>query len=100
VFTSHILGYLLRRWHQPITALIIGFIAGSLGIVWPWKKAIYKTENGQVLYDSLEQPIVENYKRFMPDPSDPTTWVAMLYVLFGLAILLVIDWYGHRNRVR
>jgi hypothetical protein len=53
-----------------------------------------------VLYDSLEQPIVENYKRFMPDPSDPTTWVAMLYVLFGLAILLVIDWYGHRNRVR
>ena len=35
VVTSHILGYLLKRWHQPITALIIGFIAGSLGIVWP-----------------------------------------------------------------
>ena len=100
VVTSHILGYLLRRWHQPITALIIGFIAGSLGIVWPWKKAIYKTENGQVLYDSLQQPIVENYERFMPQVSDASTWVAMIYVLFGLAILLIIDWYGHRNRTR
>lgn len=97
VITSHILGYLLKRWHQPITALIIGFIAGSLGIVWPWKKAIYKTENGQVLYDSLQQPIVENYERFMPQLSEPSTWVAMIFVLFGLAILLLIDWYGHKN---
>ena len=38
VATSHILGYVLKRWHQMITALIIGFIAGSLGNVWPWKK--------------------------------------------------------------
>ena len=101
VFTSHILGYLLRRWHQPITALIIGFIAGSLGIVWPWKKAIYKkSENGELLYDSLHQPIIENYKRYIPDLSDPSTWVAMLFVLFGLGILLLIDWYGHKNRVK
>ena len=100
VVTSHILGYLLRRWHQPITALIIGFIAGSLGIVWPWKKAIYKTENGELLYDSLQQPIVENYERFMPQVSDPSTWVALLFVLFGLSILLLIDWYGHKNKVR
>lgn len=100
VVTSHILGYLLKRWHQPITALIIGFIAGSLGIVWPWKKAIYKTEDGQVLYDSLQQPIVENYERFMPQLSEPSTWVAMIFVLFGLAILLLIDWYGHKNRAR
>lgn len=38
VFTSHIIGYLLKRWHQIVTAVIIGFITGSLGIVWPWKK--------------------------------------------------------------
>jgi len=97
VFTSHILGYLLKRFHQPITALIIGFIGGSLGIVWPWKKAIYKRENGELLYDSLQQPVVENYERFWPQISDPTTWVALLFVLFGLSILLLIDWYGHKN---
>jgi len=98
VFTSHILGYLLKRFHQPITALIIGFIGGSLGIVWPWKKAIYKRENGELLYDSLKQPIVQNYERYWPQISDPTTWVALVFVLFGLSILLVIDWYGHKNK--
>ena len=98
VFTSHILGYLLKRYHQPITALIIGFIGGSLGIVWPWKKAIYKRENGELLYDSLQQPIVENYERYWPQISDPTTWVALVFVLFGLSILLLIDWYGHKNK--
>jgi uncharacterized membrane protein len=98
VITSHILGYLLKRFHQPITALIIGFIGGSLGIVWPWKKAIYKRENGELLYDSLQQPIVENYARYWPQISDPTTWVALVFVLFGLSILLLIDWYGHKNK--
>lgn len=98
VVTSHILGYLLRRFHQPITALIIGFIGGSLGIVWPWKKAIYKRENGELLYDSLQQPIVENYERYLPQVSEPSTWVALVFVLFGLSILLLIDWYGHKNK--
>ena len=46
IVTSHILGYVLKRWHQIVTAVIIGFIAGSLGIVWPWKKEVYKIENG------------------------------------------------------
>ena len=33
IFTSHILGYVLKRWHQIVTAIIIGFITGSLGIM-------------------------------------------------------------------
>ncbi len=100
VITSHILGYLLRRWHQLITALIIGFIGGSLGIVWPWKSVIYKTEGGQYLYDSLGNRIVENYQRYWPSLTDITTWYAIFYILFGLGILLVIDWYGHKNSVK
>jgi uncharacterized membrane protein len=100
VITSHILGYLLRRWHQLITALIIGFIGGSLGIVWPWKRVIYKTEDGQFLYDSLGNRIVENYQRYWPGLTDVTTWYAIFYILFGLGILLLIDWYGHKNSVK
>lgn len=33
VSISHILAYVLKRWHQIVTATIIGFIVGSLGIV-------------------------------------------------------------------
>ena len=97
VITSHILGYLLKRFHQIITALIIGFIGGSLGNVWPWKREIYKMDGDNYLFDSLGNKIVENYVRYLPDFSDNTTWFAIFYILIGLAILLVIDWFGPKK---
>ncbi len=98
VVTSHILGFLLKRWHQIITALIIGFITGSLGIVWPWKNEIFKTENGQILIDSKGNKIIENYQRYIPDLSDSSTWYAFGFILFGVMILLALEWYGNSKK--
>jgi len=99
VLTSHILGFLLKRWHQIITALIIGFIGGSLGIVWPWKNVIYKTEDGVVLYDSLGGEIVENYQRYLPDLNESSTWYAIFFIFIGFSILYVIDLFGKKKKV-
>ncbi len=98
VITSHILGFLLKHWHQTVTALIIGFIAGSLGIVWPWKEAIYKSENGKVLVDSLGDKVIENYNRYIPSLADSTTWQAIGFIILGIIILLVLEWYGNKNK--
>jgi len=100
VATSHILGFLLKRFHQMVTALIIGFIAGSLGIVWPWKKEIYKTDNGTILFDSEGHKVVENFQRYFPDLSDITTWHAIGFIIIGILILLAIEFYGkfYRNK--
>lgn len=97
VFTSHIIGYVLKRWHQIVTAVIIGFITGSLGIVWPWKKEIYKTENGIVLKDINGNNIIENYQRYLPDLSSLTTWIAILFIFLGIGLLLILDSYS-KNR--
>lgn len=97
VVTSHILGFLLKRYNQIITALIIGFIGGSLGIVWPWKNTLYKTEDDVYLYDSLGNKIVENYQRYLPSISETSTWVAIFFILFGIAILLVLDRIGREK---
>ena len=98
VVTSHILGFLLKHWHQTVTALIIGFIAGSLGIVWPWKEAIYKTENGEFLVDSLGDKVIENYHRYIPSLTETTTWQAIGFIIFGVIILLLLEWYGNKNK--
>jgi len=37
---SHILSWLLKKFHNQTIAMLTGFIAGSLGILWPWKEAI------------------------------------------------------------
>ncbi|MGK0323603.1 MAG: putative membrane protein, partial [Psychroserpens sp.] len=34
---SHVLSYVLKHYKSVTTASIIGFIIGSLGVVWPWK---------------------------------------------------------------
>ncbi len=95
VTLSHILGYVLKHYRHITTAMIIGFITGSLGVVWPWKRTIYMTdEQGQVLLDSNRSPIVMNYERFLPDISDPQTWWSVLFILLGIALLIVLEIYG------
>ena len=98
VATSHILGYVLKRWHQIVTAVIIGFITGSLGIVWPWKREIYKRENGQVLQDFNGNNVIENYQRYFPDLSKSETWIAILFIILGVGLLLVLDQYSKRKK--
>ncbi len=98
VSISHILGYVLKRWHQIVTAVIIGFITGSLGIVWPWKKTIYKTTEATFLLDKKGNKIVENYQRYIPDIQDQETWISIGFVIIGIIIILGIDFYGRKRK--
>jgi len=98
VSTSHVLGYVLKRWHQIVTAIIIGFITGSLGIVWPWKQKIFTENNGEFLVDDTGNKIVQNYERFFPDFSNSETWVAVLYIVLGIALILGIDYYDTNRK--
>lgn len=98
VSISHVLGYVLKRFHQIVTAVIIGFITGSLGIVWPWKEKIFRQENGGFLLDKNGNKIIENYQRFLPDVSSGETWSAIFYILVGILLILAIDYYGRRKK--
>ena len=93
---SHVLGYVLKRWHQLVTAIIIGFIAGSLGIVWPWKEKIFKIENQKLILDQQGNQVIENYQRYFPEISDLTTWFAIFYIFLGISLILAIDFYGRK----
>lgn len=98
VSISHVLGYVLKKWNQEVTAIIIGFIAGSLGIVWPWKETIYKIENNTFLLDQKGNKIILNYQRFIPDFSILETWIAIAFIVFGIGLILVIDYYGRQRK--
>ncbi|CAA0144081.1 conserved membrane hypothetical protein [Tenacibaculum maritimum] len=98
VSISHVLGYVLKRWHKVVTALIIGFITGSLGIVWPWKKTIYKEENGTILLDKKGNAVIENYQRFIPDFNHEETWIAIVFIFIGIGVILGIEFYGRKQK--
>jgi uncharacterized membrane protein len=99
VSISHVLGYVLKRWNQIVISVIIGFISGSLGIVWPWKKTIFLKEKGTVVLDVKQHKIVENYERFIPDFSMTETWFAIFYITLGLGLILILDFYGRKKEV-
>ena len=90
VTLSHLLSYVLRRFNHIATAIIIGFISGSLGVVWPWKKTMFKTLNGTMVTDSNGNGIITNYERYFPDLSDLNTWIAVFFIIFGIGIFCLL----------
>ena len=93
VVFSHLLGYVLKKWNHIVSALIIGFIAGSLGMVWPWKEKIILTKNGVRVLDQHGKEIVQNYQRFMPDFALMDTWIVIAFIVVGVLIVVGIDYY-------
>ncbi|RRO13984.1 DUF368 domain-containing protein [Flavobacteriaceae bacterium 14752] len=101
VSISHVLGYVLKRFRDITFATIIGFITGSLGVVWPWKEKILDRNNaGEILYDSNNQPIIKNYRRFWPDFDTSSTYMAIFFILIGVSIILFLVWYDKRNKTK
>jgi len=96
---SHLLSYVLKHFKATTTAVLLGFITGSLGVLWPWKRTIFKLdEAGNPLLDSNGDKIILNYTRHFPNMTEAETWWAMLFVLMGILVLLVLDWYGNNRK--
>ncbi|MCP9200936.1 DUF368 domain-containing protein [Gramella sp. GC03-9] len=99
VSLSHLLGFVLKRFKKETFAVIIGFITGSLGVVWPWKEKIYKTnENGEILMDREGNQIIDNYDRYWPDFSSSETWLTLFFIMVGIFIVLGLAWYENKNQ--
>ena len=94
---SHVLTYVLKHYKNITISLLTGFIIGSLGVVWPWKRTIYKlAEDGSYLLDSAGQKVVENFQRFFPEINN-NTLVGTAYIVLGFVIVLLLEWYGQRT---
>ena len=95
---SHVLSYILKHYKSITISAIIGFIVGSLGVVWPWKKTIYKfNPDGSYLLDSSGVKIIENYKRYIPE-LQTETYYACGFIILGIIIVLALEVYGQKTR--
>lgn len=99
VSLSHILGYVLKHYKNATFAVIIGFITGSLGVVWPWKEEIFRRDSqGALVLDQSGNPIVDNFDRYFPEISNPETWLAILFIVLGALLVIWLAWYENRNK--
>ncbi len=84
---SHILTWLLRKYHDITVALLAGFMLGSLNKVWPWKKVLqtYVDRHGQT------KPLLELNVSPFDYQGDSYFWGCIGLCLFGILLVYVIE---------
>ena len=95
---SKLLGYLLKHYHRSVITLLMGFIIGSLGNVWPWKTTIYKTfDDGNFVFNKAGKKIIESYDRYLPNISSNNFITDFVFILLGIILILLLDYYTHKK---
>lgn len=99
VSLSHLLAYVLKRFKKATYAVIIGFIAGSLGVVWPWKEKNYAFDSlGQIRFDDNGREIITGYDRYFPSEFGTETMLVIVFMVIGALIVLSLDWYDNYKK--
>ena len=101
VSLSHFLGYLLKHYKKATFAVIIGFITGSLGVVWPWKDKVLEYDTaGNVLLDTNGQEIIVSYKRFFPSELSFEALLVIIFIIVGIFFVVSLELYQKKNKLK
>lgn len=88
---SNVLSWLLKKWKDTTTAVLMGFMIGALNKVWPWKE----TKETFIDRHGVEKPLIEN--NVLPSDfelatgNDPQMMFAIGLILTGLIIMLLFE---------
>ncbi|MGB1450096.1 MAG: DUF368 domain-containing protein [Marinirhabdus sp.] len=95
VSLSHVLAFVLKKFKKATYAVIIGFIMGSLGVVWPWKHKVFEHgPNGNIKLDADNREIISNYNRYFPTELSLETCLAIVFIVVGIVVVLSLDHYN------
>lgn len=98
VFFANLLSYVLKQYHNFTIAVIMGFILGSVRIVWPWRIDVYKTDlSGTLLYNKIGNPIIINQKFYWPQPLNDSLLSVILSLLLGVLLIIGLEHYGKKR---
>ena len=92
---SHVLSWLLAKWHDATVTMLMGFMIGSLNKVWPWKQTLetYLDSHG------VEQPLVQanvSPMQFEVLGSESHLVLAIVSCVAGFALIYVREMIGKR----
>lgn len=88
---SHLLSWLLEKFHHLTIALLAGFMIGSLNKIWPWKVTVetYIDSHGEI------QPLLQDNVlpgRFIYETgTDPQILWAVLLALAGFLLIFLFE---------
>tara|TARA_B100001057_G_scaffold31186_1_gene28395 strand:- start:873 stop:1814 length:942 start_codon:yes stop_codon:yes gene_type:complete len=81
IFLSNVLSLLLKKFKTITISIIVGFIAGSLIGVWPWK----------------EVDMIGKVSLFFPDFSILQTWITIFNILIGILFVVLLERLANKH---
>ncbi len=95
---SHVLSWLIRKFREQSLATLVGFVMGSLVILWPWKREIYRTdESGNQILTKSGDLLVQSYERFLPESFSTEVFIAILFILGGIITIWLMEVISRRK---
>lgn len=96
IVLSNILSFFINRYRNITNQLIIGFVSGSLFIIWPWNKVILESSKG---FDKLSNfEVISSDLRYLPDLNITSNIIALACIISGFIIVLYIENYASRKK--
>lgn len=91
---SHLLSWMLKKYHDLSIAILSGFMLGSLNKIWPWKKVLKWgfDRHGEQMAVLEENVMPTNFE------GDPNLWSAVFLAFFGLSIIIIFETVADRRK--
>ena len=95
---SHLLSWIFKKFRDPTLALLTGFILGSLGMLWPWKKEIFQVNAmGEFLTKSDGSFVIQGYERYLPDSFSGEVIMAIFLMILGVLTISFLEWIANKR---
>jgi putative membrane protein len=93
---SHLLSWLLKKYHTATVATLTGFMVGSLNKVWPWKETLETyTDSHGVVRPLVEANVSPHYFQELTQ-SDPLLMEAIVMCIVGFVLIYGIEFIGKK----
>ncbi len=95
---SRFLSWIIRRYRNVTIALLTGFVTGSLSLLWPWQKAVYKLDQaGNMILKTNGKPILIKYRKFLPDGLNREVIWAVVFMILGVLTIWVLEYLAAKK---
>ncbi|MGC9472506.1 MAG: DUF368 domain-containing protein [Bacteroidales bacterium] len=90
---SRLLSWIYKKFRDQTIALLSGFILGSLVTIWPWKEAVYKTDElGNPVFHGNGEPVIQGWTWMIPDEFSAGLVITLLIMLAGIISMVGIEY--------
>jgi len=88
---SNVLSWLLHKFHNATTAVLAGFMIGSLNKVWPWKETVenFIDRHGEIK-PLIQQNILPTHYLELTG-NDPQFFLSTMLCVIGFLIIIVFE---------